>query len=44
MRDINILKSYQREVDMKEKKVESKKRYSRKIKHKKALYEKEFIY
>jgi len=35
MRDYNILKSYKREVDMREKRVKSKKIYSRKTKHKK---------
>jgi hypothetical protein len=44
MRDINILKSYQREINMKVKVVKSKKIYSRKTKHKKAFYEKEFVY
>ena len=37
MRDFNILKSFQREVDMCQKTVRSKKRYTRKIKHKKKL-------
>jgi len=44
MRDINILKSYKREINMGEKKVRSKKTYSRKIKHKKVFYEKEYLY
>jgi len=35
MRDKNILLSFKREIDMKQKVVKSKKIYSRKIKHKK---------
>ncbi len=38
-RDHNIKKSYQREIDMRQKVVESKKKYSRKKKHKKEKYE-----
>ena len=37
MRDKNILFSFKREIDMKQKVVKSKKIYSRKIKHKKNL-------
>jgi hypothetical protein len=38
MRDINILKSYKREINMKKRVVNSKKVYTRKTKHKKNLY------
>lgn len=38
MRDMNILMSYKRLIDMKEKIVKNKKKYSRKIKHKNKLY------
>jgi hypothetical protein len=34
MRDLNILKSYQREINLKTKVIKDKKKYSRKIKHK----------
>jgi hypothetical protein len=34
MRDINILKSYQREINLKKRVVKSKKIYTRKMKHK----------
>ena len=36
-RDINILKNYQREINLKTKIVPNKKKYSRKIKHKRRL-------
>ena len=36
MRDFNVKKSYQREIDMRSKVVKSKKHYTRKLKHKKA--------
>lgn len=38
-RDINIQKHIKREIDLSTKKVESKKKYSRKIKHKKKVFE-----
>jgi hypothetical protein len=44
MRDRNILMSFKREVDMREKAYKNKKIYSRKIKHKRAYYEKESLY
>ncbi len=44
MRDYNILLSFKKEADMRQKRVELKKRYSRKIKHKKAFCEKEYLY
>jgi hypothetical protein len=34
MRDLNILKSYQREINLKTKVIKDKKKYSRKTKHK----------
>ena len=37
MRDKNILLSFKREIDMKQKVIKSKKVYSRKIKHKKVF-------
>jgi hypothetical protein len=36
-RDVNILKSFQNEIDMKEKTFKDKKKYNRKIKHKSKL-------
>ena len=44
MRDYNIILSFKKEVDMVQKQVKSKKVYSRKIKHKRAYYEKESLY
>ena len=35
MRDMNILKSYQKEINLNKKVIKSKKVYTRKIKHKK---------
>jgi len=37
-RDFNIYFSYKREINMKEKTIKSKKKYSRKIKHKNKSY------
>jgi len=37
MRDINILKSYQREINLKKKIVQSKKVYTRKVKYKRKI-------
>jgi len=37
MRDLNILKSYQREINLNKRIVKSKKVYTRKLKHKKEL-------
>jgi len=36
-RDFNILKIYQREINCRPKVVKNKKKYTRKVKHKKAL-------
>jgi hypothetical protein len=33
-RDLNILAAYRREIDLREKKIPNKKRYTRKLKHK----------
>jgi hypothetical protein len=33
-RDINIIKNYQREINLQTKSIESRKKYTRKIKHK----------
>jgi len=35
MRDLNILKNFTREINLRTKKIDSKKRYTRKKKHKK---------
>ena len=37
-RDINVIKNYRREISLQTKYVPSKKRYTRKIKHKKLDY------
>ena len=37
MRDYNILKSYQREINLNSRVVKNKKKYTRKIKHKSKL-------
>ena len=39
MRDINILKAFQKEIDLKTKVIRSKKAYSRKEKHKAKRFE-----
>ena len=38
-RDYNILKSYQNEIDMKEKTYKDKKKYNRKVKYKYKIFE-----
>jgi hypothetical protein len=38
-RDYNILKSYQNEIDMKEKTYKDKKKYNRKVKYKHKIFE-----
>jgi hypothetical protein len=43
MRDWNIEKSYRHEIDMRTKVTRNKKRYSRKIKHKKREFDMDFI-
>jgi len=38
-RDWNIIKAYKKEIDLKTKVVKSKKKYTRKMKHKRSIYE-----
>ena len=37
MRDYNIVKNYKREVNLQTRKINSKKKYTRKVKHKKKI-------
>jgi hypothetical protein len=43
MRDKNILLSYKREINLNTKIKKSKKSYSRKLKHKRTYFEKEYL-